>query len=41
MTKMNSIHKIEENCVVDESISDYETYSFYPITGTQLNNPGL
>ena len=37
---MNSILRIGDNYSVDESISNYETYSFYPITGTQLNNPG-
>ena len=37
---MNPILKIGENFVVDESITDYETYAFNPITGTQLNNPG-
>ena len=37
---MNSILKITDNYTVDESISNYETYAFYPITGTQLNNPG-
>ena len=40
MTKMNSILKIEDNYKIDESIDNYETYSFNPITGTQLNNPG-
>ena len=37
---MNSILKIGDNYTVDDSIDNYETYSFYPITGTQLNNPG-
>ena len=37
---MNSILKIKDSYGVDESISSYETYAFYPITGTQLNNPG-
>ena len=37
---MNSILKITDNYTIDESIDNYETYSFYPITGTQLNNPG-
>ena len=37
---MNSILKIDDNYKIDESIDNYETYSFYPITGTQLNNPG-
>ena len=37
---MNSILKVADNYKIDESIDDYETYSFYPITGTQLNNPG-
>ena len=37
---MNSILKIADNYTIDESIDNYETYSFYPITGTQLNNPG-
>ena len=37
---MNSILKIADNYKIDESIENYETYSFYPITGTQLNNPG-
>ena len=37
---MNSILKIRDSYAVDESISNYETYAFYPITGTQLNNPG-
>ena len=37
---MNPILKIGENSAEDESIIDYETYAFNPITGTQLNNPG-
>ena len=37
---MNPILKITDNYVVDESITDYETYAFNPITGTQFNNPG-
>ena len=37
---MNSILKIIDGFAIDESISNYETYSFYPITGMQLNNPG-
>ena len=37
---MNTILDIEENYKVDESISNNEEYGFYPITGTQLNNPG-
>ena len=37
---MNPILKITDNYVVDESITDYETYTFNPITGTQFNNPG-
>ena len=37
---MNSILKIDDNYTIDDSIDNYETYSFYPITGTQLNNPG-
>ena len=37
---MNSILKITDGYAIDESITNYETYAFYPITGTQLNNPG-
>ena len=37
---MNPILKINDNYVVDESITDYERYAFNPITGTQFNNPG-
>ena len=37
---MNSILKINDSYSIDESIASYETYAFYPITGTQLNNPG-
>ena len=37
---MNSILKIDEGYKTDESIANKETYAFYPITGTQLNNPG-
>ena len=37
---MNSILKIDEKYEVDESITSNEVYPFYPITGTQLNNPG-
>ena len=37
---MNSILKIDDNYTIDDSIDNYETYSFYPITGTKLNNPG-
>ena len=37
---MNSILKVADNYKIDESIDNYETYSFYPITGTQLNNSG-
>lgn len=37
---MNSILKINDSYATDESIANYQTYSFYPITGTQLNNPG-
>ena len=37
---MNSILNISEKYAEDDSISNYETYAFYPITGTQLNNPG-
>ena len=32
--------KLDETLKKDESISNYETYGFYPITGTQLDNPG-
>ena len=32
--------EINENFAVNESITDYETYAFNPITGNQLNNPG-
>ena len=37
---MNPVLNIEETYKIDESISNKETYAFYPITGTQLNNPG-
>ena len=37
---MNPVLKIGENFAVDESITDYETYAFNPITEIQLNNPG-
>ena len=37
---MNPILKINDSYATDESISNYQTYSFYPITGSQLNNPG-
>lgn len=37
---MNSILKISDGYSIDESISRKEIYSYYPITGTQLNNPG-
>ena len=37
---MNSILKVNDSYSIDESIANYETYAFYPITGTQLNNPG-
>ena len=37
---MNSILNIDQKYKVDESISNYETYGFYPITGTNLNNAG-
>ena len=37
---MNSILNIGQKYKVDESISNYETYGFYPITGTNLNNAG-
>ena len=37
---MDSILKIDEKYKIDESIVSYEYYNFYPITGSQLNNPG-
>ena len=38
--KMNPILKVGDNYTTDESILSYETYSFYPETGVQYNNPG-
>ncbi len=37
---MNSILNIDTKVSTDESITSLETYGFYPITGTQLNQPG-
>ena len=37
---MNPILNIDQKYKTDESISNYETYGFYPITGTNLNNAG-
>ena len=31
--------KLDQKFKQDESISNYEKYAFYPISGTQLNNP--
>ena len=37
---MNSIMNIREGLEDDESIASYETYQFYPESGTQYNTPG-
>ena len=37
---LNPILKVGDNYTTDESILSYETYSFYPETGVQYNNPG-
>ena len=40
ISKMNPMLEIDQKYKVDESISNYETYGFSPITGTNLNNAG-
>ena len=37
---MNPMLQLDEKFKHDDSISNYETYAFDPISGTQLNNPG-
>ena len=37
---MNSLLNIREGLEEDESITSYETYQFYPESGTQYNTPG-
>ena len=37
---LNPILRVTDDYTTDESILSYETYSFYPETGTQYNNPG-
>ena len=38
--KMNPMLNIQEKSPVDDSITSYETFSFLPISGTQLNSAG-
>ena len=37
---MDPMLQLDQKFKHDESISNYETYAFYPISRTQLNNPG-
>ena len=37
---MDPMLQIEQNYKTDQSIANYETYAFNPISGTNLNNPG-
>ena len=40
ISSLNEFIIIDEALNENESIINYQLYQFYPVTGTQLNNPG-